>query len=210
MSFFENHTDEQLVALTDAQVNTAIDRTCAERGIPLWVEEIVEPKLPVAHDMTLFQVAGYKFEKQVDANRVAEAINDSPKWTEVYSWGRSNEGREWTQDERTVTVEIISGHRPETWHKHRAALDEFEDRKKRYEATKKANEQAYESRGGVAKEAWKEIRDARDRLADRDRLRNLYIRYIGLANGDKEVARKFLVAAEKFDEAWQPEPGWVA
>lgn len=208
--YFEGKSDAELVAMSDAEVNQRIDLTCAERGIPLWCEELPEPKPEVEPDWELYQVCGVNFSDGAVAREIAKSIERERRWKQAYNYRYGFDRLEMEQDESEIGVTLVRCFRPETFHKHKAEITKHEEQKKVYEARKKENRKAYDERSDVATRVWSEINDARRRINESDRLRNLYVRYVGLANGDKEMARKFLIAAEKFNDDWQPNEGWVA
>lgn len=206
--FFPDMTDAELAALDDATINQRIDLCCAERGIPLYVQEMIEPKPPVAPDFPLYEVGGVFLDSDTEAKALAASIQSTRRWKRKYRYWDSKSLDEWEQDESEIKIEIVQGYRPETWHQYRANLEQFDARKKAFGKMKEANTKAYDARASVAGEVWKDISAAKDRIEDSDRLRRLFDRYVELANGDRDIAKKFLVAAEHFDESWNPPASW--
>jgi len=69
-----------------------------------------------------------------------------------------------------------------------------------YEAQVAKRDKASAERGRVASAVWAEINEARGEIRERQRVIDTYNKYVELADGDRVVAWRFLMKAEKLTE----------
>ena len=220
---FDNLTHEELIALTDEQIQFYIDKACAEEGVPL-----LPPSAPVKPDVvvvpktvTHYVVAGVRFLVESEARAVAAAINRSQSRRALvhmgtYRWSDPvHDAPE--QDEVLVTTEQVFDANGAAAHK--AETDQKADRLKAYEDAKKAYDAALTGRDNVGQSIRATVSKAWRLESRRQELLREYDRYKPLANGDELVAKRFLqrahgdareVLPSLFPIGWNDEPARAA
>ena len=190
---------EELIALTDEQIETLIDLECAYCGAPLSIAKpmyATVPELP-EEDVTYWQVFDFKFLDKTEAAEFADYINSlKSRCTTDYDYsipgyGRYNrivddrkkldpaiveEARSYSEIRYSELKELIR-QRATAEEENKKLMSEFnEKQKKRFEVVNKVNSAINSARISFA--------------SDRERAR-LYMRYLTLANGNADVAKTF-------------------
>lgn len=206
-SYFPGMSEAEISALTDEQINKAINLACAEQGIPLFIELGDAPTPSVAMDREVFVVGGWEFLDRAHADDVAAV---AASYARVKArWGR-NYNFEPTYEEDAKEIEVATKRyfSPQQYLKCQIEIETAAARKTEYDARKAAWESASEKRGHVSRQVWKEINAAMGKIRERQRIIDLHAKYVELADGNRETAWKFLQAAEKLDDRYGAELGF--
>lgn len=216
---FDSLTHEELISLSDAEVNFYIDRECAEQGVPL-----LPPSPPVSPDIQIvpktvahYAVAGVRFLAESDARAVQAVINSAKsrrtlQYLGTYRWSDPQHDAPDT-DEVQVTMDMVFD--ADGAARFKMETDQKADKKAAYDAAKKVYDQALTGRDNVAKGIRSTISSAWRLESRRQSLMSEYERYLPLANGDAVVAKRFLqrahgdareVLPDLFPEGWNDEP----
>lgn len=220
MKPFDDLTHEELIALTDEQVNYYIDRECAEAGVPLLPPSPpVQPEIEqFPKDITHYIVAGLRFLDEREARSVLDAIrNTKTRRTTTYigsRWSYSGPIHDAVDEsEQAITIEHV--HTPEMAAKQKLANETKADLKATFDAAKKTYEEASSGRETVADRVRRAVSAAWKLESRRQVLLSEYDRYKPLANGDETIAKRFLQRAHGdarqvlpalFPDGWNDEP----
>lgn len=219
MKPFDDLTHDELVALDDAAISFYIDKACAEEGVPLLPPSAPVPPIVATIDkrVTHYIVSGLRFTSEADARAVQEAIAKATSrrtlvYMGSYRWQDPQHDAP-AEDEVVVTLERVfdaDGAAAE-----KAEKDRTSARKAEFDAAKKEYDAALSGRDNVAAQIRGTVNEAHRLQHKRDRLMAEYERYIPLANGDAQVAKRFLQRAHSdardvlprlFPDGWNDEP----
>ena len=204
---FEELTHEDLVSLTDEQVEYYIDRACAEGGVRLLPAECPKMPNPAVPDVkrVAWLALGQHFEREEDATEVARLASGFRRLKMTYMPGKSYSSQ-WAVDdpdpEKASKVEVIDQHLFET---HRLRLDQHEAEMATYHVVKGEYDRISEKRAEVHQSVRGKREAARVAEARRVGMRLEFDRYLELADLNLKVARQFLIRAYPDAEASCPE-----
>lgn len=192
---FQELTQDELVALSREDIQFYIDYACAEAGVKLLPPQApIEPKLEKPeHDLVVYDVGGIVVLARDAADIIAEAINKHQDRliTLLYMSGPSFEKKATPRTDPVVVTPI------KVYSEHRAAmigpaLAEFDRAKKAYQEARKEYDDVLRARADIAAEINTAVEDAHARnWKQRDR-REMFARYLLLANGNTTIAARFL------------------
>lgn len=199
MKRLDEMSREELIALTDEQVEVLIDLECAYCGAPLSISKPMYasvPELP-EEDVTYWSVFDFKFLDKEEATEFAEYINsrkhrcetdydyDIPgygKYKKVVTDRKKldpaivEERKVYSEKLYTELKEVIR-QRATAEEENKRLTAEFNNKQKdRYEVVNKVNSAIRKAQISVSE--------------DRERAR-LYLRYLTLADGNADVAKTF-------------------
>lgn len=209
MKPFKSLSEQELVALTDDDIQRYIDYACAEDGVPLL------PALPPAPeavnfepDTKVYSVGHFlHFLSAEQAARVMEAISEAAPvemdYLSVPSGVPSHAISTRRASGQTVTVEMaFSAERAAQLKDALAGQKRAEDI---YDKAKKAYDRAVNERESIASEIHDAIGEAWEKRRRREALRRDYERYLSLADNNAEIAARFLANANRDAQALLPE-----
>lgn len=200
MKAFTNLTEQELVALTEEDIRRYIDYACAENGVPLLPALPPEPPVVAFEpDAKVYSVGHYlHFTSVEDATRVMEAIKSSRLIDTDYlstpahitSLAIANRQPRIAIDVQDAFSQDKAAAIKRDLADAKIAQDIYDRAKKDYDGAVN-DRQAYESdiRDAVAA-AWDTHRKRESRRAD-------YERYLSLADGNKQIAARFLDNAHR-------------
>lgn len=205
MRYFDHLTDEQIAGLEDDFITKTINLACADKGIPVFLDDVGEqPKPKVEPDRAYFVVGQWMFENSEQADKVCALINSTERFKRAYNYRNYSETRTAERDETLAKAEKLMLFSPDAAHQYQAEIQMQERReadwKKRHEAASAASN----AREKIAGDVWREVMESKDKINDAVRIDGLFQKYLALADGDRAIARRFLIAAEKLDESWRP------
>ena len=215
MKLFAELTDQELTALTDEQVADYHDFACAQRGIPLLpavppVPPEIESPEP---DVEVYSIGGFDFTTQAAALAVASVVGAQGSAYIGLGYGRDYRDK----IVRSVVNQPINISTSRAFSRTRydevaEMLDVRRKTQEEYETAKKEYDDAVASRQEIVGEINDRINEAWRRQRQRASLRTQFARYLTLAGGDAEIARKFLQnahadAPELLPDLWPTEVG---
>lgn len=206
MKTFDELTDAEVLALTDAEIERYIDLECARAGVPLLPPEPgPKPEEPAAEkDVTLYEVGGDLFRDQETALRVAGVINEAGRVRLDYIPGPGFTRIVGGADE-PVSVQAVAHYSAARWDEVKAAVHAYEEAKGRWDAENSEYNKALSARRKSVEWVWDRIHEVREGERRRERYLSLLRRYIDLADGDEVLARKFLLDSEPEAAKYLPE-----
>lgn len=195
--------DEEIVALTEEQIDMLIRVECMEQGVPL------EPKVP---QQELFELPkshfGYKvtgtdfwFENRELAMKLAKLIGElRPEMRmQKYEW-RTGYDVEWLENfDREVTIEEKTFYDKMQVQDREQMLVKRKTLKEEYEADKKKYDAAREKVRKVSDSIYSIYYQARKDTERVTRYKATFDEYVALAGGDKSKAQVFFDRAYKQD-----------
>lgn len=204
MSYFDGMTDEQISALTDEQVTKTINLACAEQGIPVFLDDLGGPPKPeVSPDREFFKVGNWIVDTREDASAILGAVLASTRRKTGYDFYRDGQELQAKIDESEEKIETVKLFTPEQFTRHQATIKGHAVRTAAWKTQNEARTKAAEKRSSVCMEVWSVVDEARARIRDAARLESLFLKYVELADGNRDVARKFLIRAEHLDDNWR-------
>lgn len=198
MNYIEDLNDEQLLALTDEDIEVFIRLECARNGAPLLPKQAPEaPAKPeVKPDIEVWEVRGISgsyFSNKEDADRVATLVNSLPRLEPNYLTGHyaGPRGLQPTED----TVKLVSERFWSAPHyaAHRAVLEVFTRQDAEYKTAKTEYDNAHKLYKSHSESVWSRVKGARERRAYDENIRSTFAEYTALANGDEQVAFQFML-----------------
>lgn len=203
MKTFDSLTEQELVALTDDEIQRYIDYACAEHGVPLLPAMLPEPPKvePPAQDAVVYAVGrAYSTDvvcmKSDDAQRLADLLNSIPTCSLGYVSGPSYEkkiepqrGPYLVMPTPCYSAELAATIAP--------TLASAERAKNVYDAAKKDYDRAVNERGAFASEIREKVEEAWATHRRREDRRRDYARYLELADGNADIAARFLQNAHR-------------
>lgn len=200
MKNFDDLTNQELVNLTDEQVNYYIDVGCAEEGIKLLPPggpPIKPDKGTTADDLELWEVAGHHFREREDADRVASAIAGARSRVSLeYISGPSYRKRAVPATDSVSGVNLVRVLSQERASELSALIDEQERSLANYNKLSSEYDTTVRARRNIVNHIREKIEKAAQKIRRKEQLQSLFERYIELANGDKFMAARFLRKAE--------------
>lgn len=208
MKNFETLNEQELVALSEDEIQRYIDYACAENGVPLL------PALPPAPEPVSFEPDSkvysighwLHFAHSEQAARVLEAIKEAAAIETDY-----------LSTPTGITSTAISLRRPslmitadDAFTAERAASikDALAGAKRQqdiYEKAKKEYDRAVSERQAYASDIRDRIGAAWEKHNRRESLRRDYERYLSLADGNAEIAARFLANAHRDAQVLLPD-----
>lgn len=193
MKTYKDYTDDELMAMSDDELDSLIDLQCAINGVPLLpecpepVNENLEPP-----DSEVFEVAGFFFAERDSAERVMEAINREVKMSLDYDWNFSSDIKYlngYSDTGANITVKKV--YSQELYDSQRAERAKIKQLKDIYTKRKIEYDDIMGRREESASEVFSAVRKARDERDKKILAHQRYDRYVKLANGDAALANKF-------------------
>lgn len=202
---------EEIVKLTEEQVDDLVDLECAEQGVTL-TEKPEKPnalKVDSEPDLSVYEIAGLALTEPGPAAEIAalvkkhrECLVDS---SYDYSCGYSHKHA----GDFTDKIEVTPGHIL-SWQKYqeiKGDLQVAEETKGDFDKELSAWTKAYDKRTKIRKDILMTVHKHKEAEDDYQRYMQVMKRYMELSNGDNTVARKFFEEAHKDDakaKALQP------
>lgn len=209
MKSFETLTEQELVALTEDEIQRYIDYACAENGVPLLPSLPPAPE-PVSYepDAKVYSVGHWlHFLHAEQAARVMEAISEAAPiemdYLTVPSGVTSHAISKRRPTVQDVTVQLaFSAERAAELKEAMAGQKRAEDV---YEKAKKEYDRAVSEREAYASDVRDAVAAAWEKHNRRESLRRSYERYLSLADGNAEIAARFLANAHRDAQVLLPE-----
>lgn len=200
---YNDMTDAELLALTPEVIQSIVDRECAERGIPIpELPTSVVPKAPAlpAPDVSAFKISEFTLNDAGAAAVVMAAIN-SVAGNVIrldYNYRTSDQKKALPVEPDGPyfpKIETRTAYSPEVYDRIAPAMEEYGELKKRAEAELKEYNAARDKTQAIRKEIDELIGAAQARKYNRDRFRAVAAKYLGVAEGDRVNAARFMFLA---------------
>lgn len=199
MKPFDTLTEQELVALTEDEIQRYIDYACAENGVPL-LPSLPPTPVTVSYepDAKLYSVGHWlHFRHPEQAARVLEAIREAAPVETDYLSTPSGTTSTAISARRSSSLTITSeeAFSPERAESIKSELAEAKRQEDVYNKAKKAYDAAVSERDSYASEILDKVSTAWETHHRREGLRRDYERYLSLADGNREIAARFLANA---------------
>jgi len=199
MKQLSDYSNEELLALTDTEIQDLIDYECALQGVPLLPPgpgpAPAKPEVP--HD-EVFKVAGFYFYAKESAMRVLDVLMELDLYqVEGYNETRrlvpiAKDDNDYYYAPKIETDLVVSAVNyalnQEVLASYKRAYDTWNTHKKVYDA-------AYKDCKCVSEQVYERISEARQIAGYNTSMLVVFAKYLKLADGDAAVATKFLRAA---------------
>lgn len=191
MKTFDDLTESELVALTDAEFDRFVMMEAAEAGFDIPVDPGPAPSKKIAPDMELFSVQCPWFAERAHAENIARIINSYPTsykqgWMPGYSDHKAEPVDEQVQvvTSRMFSLEL-AGRTSDALAAAAAEHQAWQKRKNEYD-------RAYQRRNDIARELREKLIAARQTTRDRETIRQQHKQFLELADGSRRTAARFL------------------
>lgn len=185
---YKDLSQDELAEMSDSEIETLIRRELMEQGIKEF-EDPGEFDLPKPHIKVhkLYEVEGIKFATSALAEKFL-ALNP---FTSDYHWKVGNDFRFAKQVDREI--KIVELYDKEDVEEHGNLLVAWNSQYRRWEERKRYYEAYMSRRNGIYSEVWAAVTKSREAAQEAADILKSWHEYITLANGDREVAAKFLI-----------------
>lgn len=211
MRAFDTLTEQELVALSEEDIQRYIDYACAENGVPLLPALIPEPPSnPVPETDEIAYAVGRSYStdivclKSSDAQELADFLNRIQTVELQYVPGPTTD-RVIDVRRGPYVVTPTPCYSAALGATIRPALADAERAKKVYDAAKKDYDRAVAEREGTASEIRDKVSDAWEVHNRRESRRRDFARYLQLADGKQDIAARFLLNAHHDSRELLPE-----
>jgi hypothetical protein len=209
MKNFDDLTKQELAVLTTEEVNRYINLACAEEGIPLVPDLPPKPIQPVIESDTLFyEIAGQTVRTMADAEAIQKVFNGIQVYSKSYNrcigdmYVYEPDERSYNDPTKIHTVKAISN---ELYALNKQNIETYKTEKGEYDRIEGKFKSIKEKREHIEERFWNIYRDAVEWNYEMEQTKKTFIQYLDLANGDKEIAWKFLVKANEDVETIYPD-----
>lgn len=199
----DNYTEQQILALSDEEVEKIIKLHLAENGIKL-LQKPTEPKyFEVAkQDQKVFKVTGfdYYFVEEEDAKEMQRLIKQKfSKLKRKNGW--DEEARlypitdYYVKDINSIKIEEEIFYSEELYQQVAKKITDNNLLKKDYEAVKREYDDNYSSSSDIRNEVFSRINEVKSKYNNFDNMKLRFKEYMELANQQEDIAWSFLEKA---------------
>ena len=205
MKQFEILNDQELLALTDEQIDYYIKLKKAETGIKIiaFPESPVYAEIPQP-ELEMYEVAGRVFKEKEKAEEIASVINKhlGSSFTQEYDYYRSGGNHKYAKpfDGSLETINIVRLYSMSAYNAIKDAIQSNKKIEDSYKEIKKAYDDEDEKASEIVETIREAISKARERVRQFQEYKIRIVEYIQLANGNRDVAWNF------FEKAYVIEP----
>ena len=194
MRRYDELTDDQLLELTEEQIQDLIDLECAIEGVPLLPTAPVEPTPPIEPlDVVVYGAAGMYFEKEQDARDITAFINERLPVGVGYDY--STYGGTYYVDGSREAVAKVEPKRVlsrRAYEAVRAELIRYKGLKTAYDTAKKQYDGIASRREDAEGRVRAKVAVATEERQAAQQAQQVFLRYVKLADGDESLARRFM------------------
>ncbi len=192
----EDCTDEDLLNMTEAQVEDLIDLECVHTGVRLLPEMPVKPdEAPPTEDFESFEIGDLQFVDRKDATLIVEIVAEMKRVETRYESGPSYSRVVTGSIKEEPTIQKKKQFSEQYLNEVKVKKQRIEERKKEYDNLKQEYDDISEARGSIIDDVFNKIKKARQAGQRLIALRDESHRYLRLAMGDKEIAQRFMTDA---------------
>lgn len=212
MKLISEYTKDELVALKPEEVERIVYLHLANEGIAI-PRKPVEPKYEKVpeKDKKLFSIAGVMgvfFEKRKTAEEVAQLLKNNFSdlrkiQSEYWNSDRSERVSAWKVDDwssressvNDIVVEEKAVYSGDLYLQIKSKLEANKKLKENYDKQKEEFDKAEAAAKDTINMVWDTVRDAQREQEEKDSKLATYKEYLALADGDKDIAWKFMKKA---------------
>ncbi|MCK5613125.1 hypothetical protein KAR91_65230 [Candidatus Pacearchaeota archaeon] len=192
----EDCTDEDLLNMTEEQVEDLIDYECVHTGVRLLPEMPVKPTEEAPkEDFEFFEVSELQFVNKEDAEKIAELAASMDRIESKYESGPTYTRIVTGTKKEDPGIQKKKKFSEEYLNQVKVKKQRIEERKKEYNELKKEYDDISEARSSIIDNVFNKLKEARQAGQRLIALRDESHRYLKLAIGDKEIAQRFMTDA---------------
>ena len=193
----DEYTNEELLELTEEQVETLIDLECAHEGVALLpVEAPIKPDdSKIGPDSVIYEIKNLEhFETMEDAQKVVEVASKLPRVQKQYLSHASYKEKKGPVDS-DIGINIVKVFSEQHYANVATENARIEASLKAYKEAKEEYDELFEKHGEISESVISRLNVARNEKNMLDTLKDEAGRYISLAQGEKEIAKNFMINA---------------
>jgi len=197
MKQIEECTEIELLTLTNDEINEMIDYQCATQGIPLLPEEPVlkMEKPQIVPDIVMYSVGDLMFSKQEDALDLCDHLANFTLYSSEYLPNGGYNYQTALATDEPPSINQRKFYSKAYWNTVKGEMETFKEVEAGYNKLKEEYNEIKDRRDPIEDKIRNTIAKARDAKGRKIKYGEMYLKYLGLANGDKEIAMKFLTDA---------------
>lgn len=202
MNRIHDLSQQQLLDLTDEDINRYVDLECAVEGVALLPDLPDAPAAPEAQpDLPVYRVSGFMFMDRDKAEEVAEYLNRQPRMTTTYIKGPHDWRGPETVEPETSPIEVSTSRywSRSYYQQHAAALDGYRTAKEAWDKKKSEHDCIVEGRKAHEDAVHEIVGRAWDKHHMERNIHATFERYKKLADGDHNTALRFLLDSNRWD-----------
>jgi len=206
MKRFTEYTYDELVKLTQSEIETLVDLECAHEGIPLLPPEVpVKPYKPkdVEPDVTYYQFSHYPaFVTREDAWAASELLKqfDMPNTEWCYGRGKSYDLYKGVKKRPETDISAKEAYTESHYAQVAEAKSRYEMDEAAYNEANTEYKDIEKKRAAVSQDVFKHIAEAKAHFAKIKRYCDEFRRYLKLAEGSRQIAWNFMKSAHPDEE----------
>lgn len=208
MKRFDDLSEAELTALTEGDIARYVDYACAENGVALLPSLPPAPKeVHYEPDAKVYQIGHWlNFTTAEAAARVLDAIRENGAIdTDYISTPARVTGTVLSSRRNALMVTVHEAFTPETAERLKAELAGAKREEDVYQKAKKEYDAAVAERRGYEEDIRGKVADAWEMRSRRESRQRDYDRYLDLADGNQEIALRFLTRAHSDTRELLPE-----
>lgn len=209
MKTINEMSEQEILSLTDDQLQTLIKIRMAEEGIKILNEPMNPEYLPIAEaNEVAYKVKGFDFvfiDKEVAA-QASEMILGLKQSMRDEAYGKHYNLKYLTTSGSYKSIEGVGEIQPQKFYSRKLTL-EIEDAysanenlKKQYDEALKEYSENYGNAAYIREEIYGRYREVADKQYRMESMKSKYHEYLSLAENDSSIAMKFLKKAYHIDE----------
>jgi len=212
---FDNLEDEEVLRLTDDEIQEVIDYRCAEAGVKLPKKMPPRPEDSIDKELeteTLFQVkhGGHDIILLADRKEAEEVVKFLTGKTPIGSNYDYKVGYKYKYAEPidgSFSIENAVFYKREALTKFSEALVMHKTRKEEYDSVKSFNNKISDKKAEISEVVWARVKDARAEAQRVAEYNATFEEYVRVAKGDREMALTFMLKAygDELPKGWAPE-----
>jgi len=188
MKPFNTLSQLELATLSEEEINTYVDYSCAEKGVPLVFTVIEEPEsLKSESDITLMSFSEFVVDEET-GKKIAQILADNNQYKKEYN---QNHYEITTADYYLVKPKLVRTKSPQLVAKEAVEHAKLTREWKAYNEAQEMQKQAMEDRQKIINELYDAIYSARSFVNNKTSLIAAFDKYMSMANNDREIAKRF-------------------
>lgn len=188
-------SDEELIELSNNEIEELIDLECAHENIRLLPPEPenIEKKF-VNPDVIVYEIPSIKLTSLEEAEKLVSMINQLETKSEI-PWNSSYDHRQVKPDNETISFSSEKRYSPELYKQINQSIKIFQANKEEYDKKMEEYDKIKETRQIVIEKVIGAVTKARNKIEKIRNLRLEYDRYLKLTEGDRNIAWNFMIDA---------------
>ncbi len=203
MKRWDDLTNKEKLALSKNEVDQLIEVEYAHAGLPIYTETPRLKAVKPMPDLTIYQVPTLNFIKREDAKKVMNALaalEDKRTLVEIKYMGGPGYEMTIRPPSGTPEVSMLQVYSPERVHQIKDRLDAYNKENEKYKKAQKEYDELTAKRYEIEREIREELEELQEEVRAELQMKSVFVKYLKLADGDIEVAKRFLKDAYQVPE----------